>query len=66
MARKSRRPVRALAIVGVLGSLPLGGLWLGGKALAQRTARSEAAPVAQLVTPVFSARRAASTLANDK
>ncbi len=66
MARKSRRPVRALAIVGVLGALPLGGLWLGGKSLAQRTARSEAAPVAQLVTPVLSARRAPTTMANDK
>lgn len=65
MPRTSRRPARALAIVALVGSLPLGGLWLGGQALAQRTARSEAPPVSQLVTPLLSTRRAATTLAND-
>ena len=65
MPRTSRRPARALAIVSLIGALPLGGLWLGGKALAQRTARNNALPVAQLVTPILSTRRGATTLAND-
>ncbi len=63
--RRSRRPLRAVALVGLLGSLPLGALWYVGHSLATRTQGHGARPVSVTQTPVLSVRRAASTLVAD-
>lgn len=65
MARRARRPGRIVAILGVVGALPLVSLWFVGHSLATRTEGHSAEPVTNLLTPVLSVRRAASTLASD-
>jgi len=65
VARRARRPGRIVAILGVVGALPLASLWFVGHSLATRTEGHRAEPVANLLTPVLSVRRAASTLASD-
>lgn len=65
VARRARRPGRIVAILGVVGALPLASLWFVGHSLATRTEGHSAEPVANLLTPVLSVRRAASTLAGD-
>ena len=63
--RRSRRPLRAVVVVGLIGSAPMGTLWFVGHSLATRTQghSAQSAPVSQ--TPVLSVRRAASTLVAD-
>lgn len=65
VARRARKPGRIVAIVGVLGAAPLASLWFVGHSLATRTEGKDAVPVANLITPVLSVRRAAGTLASD-
>lgn len=65
MARRARRPGRVVALLGVIGALPLASLWFVGHSLATRTEGRSAEPVANVLTPVLSVRRAASTLAAD-
>lgn len=63
--RRARRPGRVVAILGFVGAVPLACLWFVGHSLATRTEGREADPVANVLTPVLSVRRAASTLAGD-
>lgn len=63
--RRARRPVRIVLLVGAIGASPLAALWYFGHSLATRTEGRTADPVANLVTPLLSVRRAAHTLASD-
>ena len=63
--RRSRRPLRAVALVGFLGSAPLGALWFVGHSLATRTQGHAAHSVSGTQTPLLSVRRAAATLVAD-
>jgi len=63
--RRARRPGRVVAILGFVGAVPLASLWYVGHSLATRTEGRSAEPVANVLTPVLSVRRAAGTLAAD-
>lgn len=63
--RRSRHPLRAVALVGALGASPLGALWLVGHSLATRTEGRAATALTARQTPVLSVRRAAATLVAD-
>lgn len=65
VTRRARHPGRVVAILGVLGAVPLASLWFVGHSLATRTEGRQASAVASLTNPVLSVRRAASTLATD-
>lgn len=63
--RRTRRPGLVLGVVGILGTLPLAALWLGGKSLAQRTAGNSTVSIENVTTPILSTRRAAQNVVNE-
>lgn len=65
MPRRTRHPLRVIAIVGAIGVVPFASLWFVGSTLANRTAAKSAPPVITPAAPVLSARRAPHTLAVD-
>ncbi len=65
MPRRTRRPLRVIAIVGAVGVVPFAALWFVGSSLANRTAAKDSPAVVAPDAPVLSARRAPLTLETD-